>query len=87
LLDGVGLVGGDQEYVAGAQVCLLAVHDEQDFSRRHVADLLVRVRVGRVWFGLGAVVEIHDDYHEVVGVRQATFCAWADLLCGHFVIF
>jgi hypothetical protein len=68
-------------------VCLLAVHDEQDFSRRHVAHLLVRVRVGRVWFGLGAVVEIYDDDHEVVGVRQATLCAWADFVCGHGRVF
>jgi hypothetical protein len=86
-LDGVRLAGGDQENVAGDQVCLLAVHDEKDFSGCDVTDLLVGVGVGWVWLRLGTVVEVHDDDHQVVGVPQAAFGSWTNCLYGHFGVF
>lgn len=64
----------------------MTIHKEDHLTLSDVANLFVRVRMRRIRFTLGAVVDIHQNDHQVVGVGQAAFCPGVYLLYWKFIV-
>jgi hypothetical protein len=78
---------GNEKHIARPQSRLLIFHHKQDLPFCHIGDLLVRVRMGRVWLLLGAIVKIYDDQHQVVGMPKAPLGTLTDRCDWHLAVF
>lgn len=72
-------VGGNGVAVARLEVYgRFVTQEKEDLALCHVTDLLVRMLVQRVRLSLGSIIEIEDDQHQVVSVRDPALDTGAD---------